>query len=82
VFVNKPLPLGAAAGAGGPGSSSSSAPAVAWRQASAARGTDRARPEEMGGNISAANRPEGGACVEILLPAARLADQPQAEAAN
>ena len=37
--------------------------------------------EEMGGSISAANRAEGGACFEILLPAARLADQPQAEAA-
>jgi signal transduction histidine kinase len=37
--------------------------------------------EEMGGSISAANRAEGGACFEILLPAARPADQPQAEAA-
>ena len=37
--------------------------------------------EEMGGSISAANRAEGGACFEILLPAARQADQPQAEAA-
>jgi PAS domain S-box-containing protein len=37
--------------------------------------------EEMGGSISAANRAEGGACFEILLPAARLAEQPQAEAA-
>ena len=37
--------------------------------------------EEMGGSISAANRAEGGACFEILLPAAHLADQPQAEAA-
>ena len=37
--------------------------------------------EEMGGSISAANRAEGGACFEILLPAVRQADQPQAEAA-
>ena len=37
--------------------------------------------EEMGGSISAANRAEGGACFEILLPAARQAEQPQAEAA-
>ena len=37
--------------------------------------------EEMGGSIAAANRAEGGACFEILLPAARLADQAQAEAA-
>jgi signal transduction histidine kinase len=37
--------------------------------------------EEMGGSIAAANRAEGGACFEILLPAARQADQPQAEAA-
>ena len=29
--------------------------------------------EEMGGSISAANRAEGGACFEILLPAARQA---------
>jgi len=37
--------------------------------------------EEMGGSISAANRAEGGACFEILLPATRQADQPRAEAA-
>jgi PAS domain S-box-containing protein len=37
--------------------------------------------EEMGGSISAANRSEGGACFEILLPAARQAEQAQAEAA-
>jgi C4-dicarboxylate-specific signal transduction histidine kinase len=37
--------------------------------------------EEMGGSISAANRAEGGASFEILLPAARAADRPQAEAA-
>ena len=37
--------------------------------------------EEMGGSISAANRAEGGACFEILLPAARQAEQAQAEAA-
>jgi K+-sensing histidine kinase KdpD len=35
----------------------------------------------MGGSISAANRDEGGACFEILLPAARQAEQEQAEAA-
>jgi hypothetical protein len=35
----------------------------------------------MGDSISAGNRPEGGACFEMLLPAARQADQPQAEAA-
>jgi two-component system C4-dicarboxylate transport sensor histidine kinase DctB len=37
--------------------------------------------EEMGGSIAAANRAEGGACFEILLPAARQAEQAQAEAA-
>jgi PAS domain S-box-containing protein len=37
--------------------------------------------EEMGGSIAAANRAEGGACFEILLPAARLAGQPRVEAA-
>lgn len=37
--------------------------------------------EEMGGSISAANRAEGGACFEILLPAARQAEQAQAVAA-
>jgi signal transduction histidine kinase len=37
--------------------------------------------EEMGGSISGANRAEGGACFEILLPAARQAEQEQAEAA-
>jgi K+-sensing histidine kinase KdpD len=37
--------------------------------------------EEMGGSISAANRAEGGACFEILLPAARQAAEAQAEAA-
>jgi PAS domain S-box-containing protein len=37
--------------------------------------------EEMGGSISAANRAEGGACFEILLPAARQAERAQAEAA-
>jgi PAS domain S-box-containing protein len=37
--------------------------------------------EEMGGSISAANRAEGGACFEILLPAVRQAAEAQAEAA-
>ena len=37
--------------------------------------------EEMGGSISAANRAEGGACFEILLPAAHQVEQVQAEAA-
>ena len=37
--------------------------------------------EEMGGSISAANRTEGGACFEILLPAVRQAAEAQAEAA-
>ena len=31
--------------------------------------------EEMGGSISAANRAAGGACFEILLPAARQASR-------
>ena len=37
--------------------------------------------EEMGGSITATNRAEGGACFEILLPAARQESEAQAEAA-